>query len=210
LKFGIKCENQAPKPLSGYVGVDVGIKDLAIVYCSDGESFKIKNVNKQSRVKRLDKGLKHAQRKLARAKKGSNNRKKALVVVQEKYRRLNNIRKDYTHKASAKIVNLKPQAIGIESLNVSGMMKNRHQARAIQEQNLSALLFQIQYKAERQGATIVKADRWYPSSKTCSRCGHIKRDLKLSDRIYKCPVCGAEIDRDVNAAINLMRLAQAQ
>lgn len=206
LKFGIECDNQATILNDYAVGIDVGIKILAAV-SFNGEQFVIENVNKSSRVKKREKQLKRSQRKLARAKKGSSNRNKALEDVQRNYRLLANIRKDYTHKASAKIINLLPKSIGIETLNISGMMKNKHLSIAIAEQNLSEFLRQIEYKAERNGIQIVKADRFYASSKTCSCCGDVKKNLKLSDRVYKCESCGFEIDRDYNAAINLERLA---
>ena len=119
------------------------------------------------------------------------------------HRRLANIRDNYIHQITTEIVKTKPSQIVIEDLNIKGMMKNRHLSKAIAEQSLYQFTQLLTYKCELYGIKIVKANRWFPSSKTCSECGCIKHDLKLSDRVYKCNECGSEIDRDINAAINL-------
>lgn len=122
--------------------------------------------------------------------------------IRHLHRRLRNIRNNYIHQTTTSIVRTKPCVIVMENLNVSGMMKNRHLAKAIQEQKLHELKRQMIYKCEKFGIKFVEADRFYPSSKRCSHCGHLKRDLKLSNRTYNCD-CGLNIDRDLNAAINL-------
>lgn len=125
------------------------------------------------------------------------------------YRKLSNIRKNYLHQTTHMLVSKLPRVVGMETLNVIGMMKNRHLANRIQKQGFYEFYRQMQYKCEEKGIILVQADRFYPSSKTCSHCGHIKKDLKLSDRTYRCPECGMELDRDYNAAINLAHYAEA-
>ena len=183
-------------------GIDLGVKTTAVVSCG-GKIYKAKNINRSHRMVRRTKQLKHQQRALARKKKGSKNRKKALHAVQQCHRKLTNIRSDYTHKVTRKIINLNPKVIVLEDLNVQGMLKNRHLARAVAEQNFYKFREFIEYKAEERGIEVRFADRFYPSSKTCSCCGHILKELKLSDRVYRCPQCGLVMDRDENAARNL-------
>lgn len=199
------------------LGIDVGIKELAV--CSDGE-FK-KNINKTKTVKRLEKKLKRQQRKLSRKleaniKSYGKNRKpiykkplyemkniqKQNQTIRNLHKKLNDIRTNYLHQCSNEIVKTKPSRIVMEHLNIKGMMKNRHLSKAIQQQKLYEFKRQIQYKCEKYGIEFVEADKWFASSKTCSCCGHIKSDLKLKDRIYICQ-CGLRIDRDFNASINL-------
>ena len=126
-----------------------------------------------------------------------------VIFLSPKYAVLANIRNNYNHNITADIVNMNPEKIVIEDLNIKGMMKNKHLSKAIGKQGLYEITRQLEYKCKFNGIELVKADRWYPSSKTCSNCGHVKKDLKLSDRTYICPECGAVIDRDLNAAINL-------
>ena len=121
--------------------------------------------------------------------------------------RITNIRHNYIHQTTHALVAMMPKAVVMEDLNVSGMMKNKHLSKAIGEQCWYEFIRQMKYKCEWSGIEFVQADRFYPSSKTCSSCGNIKHDLKLSDRTYTCPECGFTLDRDVNAAINLMRYA---
>lgn len=183
-------------------GIDLGVKTLAVVSCG-GKIYKAKNINRSYRVVRRIKQQAHQQRALARRKKGSKNRKKALHAVRQCHRKLANIRKDYIHKVTRKIIDLNPKVIILEDLNVQGMMKNRHLARAVAEQNFYRFREFIEYKAEERGIKVRFADRFYPSSKTCSCCGYVLKELKLSDRIYRCPQCGLTMDRDENAARNL-------
>jgi len=189
------------------VGIDLGITDLAI--CSDGNTYK--NINKTSKVKKIKKKQRRLQRQISRKylknKKGVNYCKTSNIIQSEKQllkinKRLTNVRQNYLHQTTSEIINRKPMFIVLEDLNVSGMMKNKHLSKAIQEQKLFEFSRQIEYKCELNGIEFIKADRWFPSSKICSLCGNVKKDLKLSDRTYKCE-CGNKIDRDIQASINL-------
>ena len=188
------------------MGIDVGVKSLAVVSCG-GRKRVFKNINRSHEMIRLNKQLKHYQRILARKQKDSKNRLKAKYKVQKIYGRIKRKRHEYIQQTARKIINMRPKVIVLEDLNIQGMMKNQHLARAISEQNLYLLRTLIERKAAEAGIEVKFADRFYPSSKTCSNCGHVKRDLKLSERIYKCLECGRIIDRDFNAALNLERLA---
>jgi putative transposase len=196
-------------------GIDLGVKELAVVSYDNSKRMIFNNVNKEPRVVRLKKQLKHAQRNLSRSqrpKKGeapSNRRVKKRIRLADLHRRLADIRRGYTHNVTRKIVNLLPAVIVLEDLNVRGLMKNHHLARAIAEQTFYEFRRQIEYKAAWQGTKIRLADRFEPSSKRCSDCGAIKKDLKLKDRVYHCECCGFVEDRDFNAARNLEKLAKA-
>ena len=192
------------------IGIDLGIKDLAIV--SNGNTFK--NINKSSKVKRLEKRLRREQRQLSRKyefrkKKGGNpvtasaNIDKQKLKVQKLHQRIDKIREDYENKVIHEIVKQKPRFITMEDLNVKGMMKNKHLAKAVAAQRFSLILAKLKRKAEIIGIEFRTVDRFYPSSKTCHACGHIHKGLKLKDRIYVCPKCGYTEDRDLNAALNL-------
>ena len=194
------------------VGIDLGIKEFAV--CSDG--IKFKNINKTSIVKKIEKKLKREQRKLSRKyeslkirnkniKEGRATRQniqKQVVKVQRLHQRLANIRTDYINKTVFSIIKQKPSYITIEDLNVKGMMKNKHLSKAIASQKFFEFKTKLMSKCKQNDVELRIVDRFYPSSKTCSQCGKIKKDLKLSDRIYKCD-CGFTIDRDLNASINL-------
>ena len=189
------------------IGIDLGIKDLAI--CSDGNTYK--NINKSQVVKKLEKCRRRLQRRVSRKykknKKGVSYCKTKNVIKNEKLllkvnHRLTNIRKNYLNQTTSEIVNRKPRFICIEDLNVSGMMKNRHLSKAVQNQGFFEFRKQLEYKCNNNGIQLIVADRFYPSSKLCSCCGNIKKDLKLSDRIYKCE-CGNVINRDFQASLNL-------
>lgn len=192
------------------IGIDLGIKDLAVV--SDGRKFK--NINKSSKVKRLEKRLRREQRCLSRKyepkkKKGgkiataSANIEKQKLKVQKLHQRIKQIREDYENKVIHEIVKQKPRFITVEDLNVKGMMKNRHLAKAVAAQRFNCLLTKLKHKAEIIGIEVHMVDRFYPSSKTCHVCGHIHKGLKLTDRVYICPECGYTEDRDFNASLNL-------
>ena len=194
------------------VGIDLGIKDLAI--CSDGNKYK--NINKSNEVKKLEKKKRRLQRSISRSyeknKKGKEYCKTNNVIKKEKlllkiYHRLTNIRQNHLHQTTSEIVKREPSFICIEDLNVSGMMKNRHLSKAVQEQCFYEFRRQIEYKSAWNNIPVIVADRFFPSSKLCSCCGAIKKDLKLSDRIYKCE-CGNVIDRDYQAALNLKRYGE--
>ena len=162
---------------NGGIGIDLGLKDLAIV--SNGKTYK--NINKSTRIKKLEKKLRREQRL---------------------HHKIDNIRTDYINKSIAEIVKTKPSYITIENLNVSGMMKNRHLSKAVASQKFYEFRTKLKAKCDENGIELRVVDRWYPSSKICHCCGAIKKDLKLSDRIYRCD-CGYVEDRDFNAALNL-------
>ena len=206
--IGIKISNTNNEG----VGIDLGIKYFAI--CSNGNKFK--NINKTSTVKKVEKTLKREQRKLSRkyeslkirnknireGRATSQNIQKQIVKVQKLHQRLRNIRTDYLNKTVFSIVKQKPSYITIEDLAVSNMMKNKHLSKAIASQKFFEFKTKLMSKCKQNDVELRIVDRFYPSSKTCSQCGKIKKDLKLSDRIYKCD-CGFTIDRDLNASINL-------
>ena len=210
LTFGFEHgESQASLNEDLSIGIDLGISHLAIVNHLDKP---IKNINKSKEVRRLKKKLKRLQRQVSRKyemnKKGSKFVKTNNIIKLERqiklvHRRLNNIRNNHIHQATSKIIKLNPYRVVMEDLNVSGMMKNKHLAEKIAEQKFYEFKRQMKYKCQFNKIEFFEADRWYPSSKTCSRCGGIKKDLKLSDRTYTCNVCGLVIDRDKNASINL-------
>ena len=191
------------------LGVDLGIKDTAI--CSNGLVFK--NINKTKKVKKIKKKIKREQRKIARSVEYSKSNKiklkecknfnKKKLKIQILFYRLNCIRYDYINKIVDEITRTKLKYITIEDLKVSNMMKNKHLSKAIQEQNFFAIRTKLINKCKERNIELRLVDTFYPSSKTCSCCGSIKKDLKLNDRIYKCSNCGLEIDRDYNASINL-------
>ncbi len=197
-------DTHAPEPLepAGHaVGVDLGVTDLAVT--SDGE--KITNPGHLARKAR---NLARYQRRLARCRKGSANRAKAAAKVARAHRKVRHARQDYLHRASTRLVR-ENDVIVIEDLNVSGMIRNRHLARAISDCGWSEFRRQLQYKCERYGRDLVVIGRWYPSSKTCSACGYLLAGLSLGTRQWTCPSCGARHDRDLNAAKNILAAGQA-
>ena len=213
LSFGMQCENQALQLTNTSMGIDLGIKDLAVVE-NDGNKIVFHNINKSKKIKRFVKRQKHIQRSISRKYEANKQGKKYVKTknierLEEKYRRISahitNIRENYIHQCTHKLISLLPKRIVMEDLNVKGMMKNKCLSRAIQEQKWGEFIRQMKYKSEWADIEFVQADRFYPSSKTCSCCGNVKKDLKLSDRTYVCNMCGAVIDRDYNAAINLSR-----
>lgn len=197
-----------PKATGKGIGIDLGLKSLAIT--SSGEAYN--NINKTAKLKKLEKKLKREQRSLSRkfenAKKqkrgGSySNIEKQKLKVQKLHQRIDNIRTDHINKAVSEIVKTKPSYITVEDLNVSGMMKNKHLSKAVASQKFYEFRTKLKYKCDTNGIELRVVDRWYPSSKTCNCCGFVKRDLKLSDRLFRCPECGTVTDRDYNAALNL-------
>ena len=210
LTFGFEHgESQASLNEDLSIGIDLGISHLAIVNHLDKP---IKNINKSKEVRRLKKKLKRLQRQVSRKyemnKKGSKFVKTNNIIKLERqiklvHRRLNNIRNNHIHQATSKIIKLNPYRVVMEDLNVSGMMKNKHLAEKIAEQKFYEFKRQMKYKCQFNKIEFFEADRWYPSSKACSCCKNIKKDLKLSDRTYICNECGLVIDRDKNASINL-------
>ena len=197
-------------PTNEVIGVDLGIKETAIV--SDGTIYN--NINKTRTVKQLEKRKKHLQRQLSRKyeinKQGNkfvktNNIKKLEQKIRLIDRTLSNIRHNYINNITKELVKTTPKKIVIEDLNVSGMMKNKYLSKAVQQQLFYEFKRQLEYKCKIYNVELVVADRFFPSSKTCSCCGYKKIDLKLKDRVYKCEKCGLKLDRDLNAAINLSK-----
>lgn len=187
-------------PTCAPMGIDLGIKSLAV--CSDGKVFE--NPKMLTLVERK---LKRLQREVSRREKGSSNRRKSVEKLARCHARVSDIRRHALHEVSHYVTFQKrPSVVVLEDLNVRGMLTNHHLAKAISDASFSELRRQIEYKAGWSGIDVVIADRFYPSSKTCSNCGSVKNDLSLDDRIYKCENCGFEIDRDLNAAINLSHL----
>lgn len=209
LSFGFEHnESQVVLNKDLSIGIDLGVKDLAITNVHDKPFI---NINKTERVKKLKKRLKRLQRQVSRKyeanKQGNNYIKTNNIVKLEReikliYRKLHNIRTNHIHQTTNSIIKMNPYRVVMEDLNVKGMMKNKHLARAIGEQYFFEFSRQMEYKCKFRGIEFIKADRWYPSSKTCSCCGTIKSDLKLKDRMFKCD-CGFVLDRDKNASINL-------
>ena len=212
ITVGIEYPDSVVTSKNEGVGIDLGIKDLAI--CSDGNKYK--NINKTHEVKQLEKKKRRLQRSISRKyeknKKGGSYCKTRNIIKSEKKllkitHRLTNIRYNYMHQTTSEIIKREPSFICMEDLNVSGMMKNRHLSKAVQQQCFYEFRRQIEYKATWNHIPVIIADRFFPSSKLCSCCGVIKKDLKLSDRIYKCK-CGNVIDRDYQASLNLKRYGE--
>ena len=208
LTLGIETSIKEVKINDFSLGIDLGIKELAITNIDELDT---KNINKTQKVKKLIKKLKRLQRQCSR--KYENNREgvryqktKNIAKLENKIKKLHNkirnIRLNHIHQATSMMVKTKPSRVVMEDLNVRGMMKNRHLSRAIAEQGFYTFISQMKYKCERYGIEFIQVPRFYPSSKTCSNCGNIKKDLKLSDRTYRCS-CGFTCDRDKNASYNL-------
>ena len=213
ISVGIEQEENQEELTDISLGIDLGLKDLAI--CSDGTVYK--NINKTYMVRKIEKRLKRLQkqvnRKYEKNKKGKEYVKTKNIIklekqIQQVHRRLANIRNNYLHQTTTNIVKTKPYRVVIEDLAVSDMMKNKHLSDAIRKQGFSEFRRQLEYKYNFRGIKFVVVDRFYPSSKSCSQCGKIKKDLKLKDRVYKCS-CGLNIDRDLNASINLSKYKSA-
>lgn len=197
------------------IGIDLGIKDLAVL----SDATKVRNINKTRAIRRLKKKRRRLQRQVSRKyqmnKKGDRYCKTSNLIKSEKQllrinHRLANIRQNHVHQTTTAIIKRKPSFVCLEDLNIRGMMKNRYLSEKIQEQNLYEFRRQIEYKAHWAKISVIIADRWYPSSKTCVICGHVKKDLNLSERMYVCPVCGNVIDRDFQAALNLKRYGDTE
>ena len=197
-------DTDPPEPLAETgraVGVDLGVRDFAVT--SDGG--KIANPR---HLERKARSLARYQRRLARCQTGSANRAKAAAKVARAHRKVRHARADFLHRASTRLVR-EADLIAIEDLNVAGMVRNRHLARAIADCGWGEFRRQLAYKCQRHGRELVVIDRWYPSSKTCSGCGHLLAELSLSTQQWRCPCCGARHDRDVNAAKNILAAGRA-
>lgn len=237
--FGYEVPDRLNVELTGdSIGIDLGVKELAVCYAF-GERKKtvFKNINKTKEVHRLEKKLRREQRRQSRKFTANidhyetvqrNEKKTGRRPIWKRpirecrnierqrqriillHRRLKNIRENHIHQTTAAIVKTKPSRIVMEDLNVKGMMKNRYLAKEIASEKFYEFRRQMEYKCEPYGIQLVFADHFYPSSKTCSHCGHIKKDLKLNNRTYICPACGHVIDRDLNAAINLAKYFKSE
>jgi len=197
VSFAVDVPDPVPLPAAGAVaGVDLGIKDFAVT--SDGQ--KIPNPRKLARRER---SLARYQRRLARCQKGSANRAKARAKVARAHRKVRASRADFLHKASTRLVR-GHDVIAIEDLAVTNMVRNRSLAKAISDCGWGTFRRMLQYKAARAGRHVIPVDRWYPSSKTCSSCGHLLAELSLTTRTWQCPSCGTRHDRDINAAKNIL------
>ena len=213
VSVSVEVDGNTNAPLkSEGIGIDLGLKDLAV--CSDGNTYK--NINKSPKVKKIEKRKRRLQRSMSRKynmnKEGVRYKKTSNIVKREKEllklsRRLTNIRHNHLHQITSEIIKRKPSFICIEDLNVSGMMKNKHLSKAIQQQGFYEFRRQVEYKSAWNNIPVIIADRFFPSSKLCSCCGEIKKDLKLSDRIYRCE-CGNVIDRDYQASLNLKQYGE--
>ena len=204
--------NTNSPPISEGIGIDLGLTDLAI--CSDGNTYK--NINKTNKVKKVEKRKRRLQRSISRKynmnKRGESYKKTSNIIKREKellkvIKRLTNIRQNHLHQTTSEIIKRKPSFICIEDLNVSGMMKNKYLSKSIQQQGFYEFRRQIEYKARWNNIPVIIVDKFFPSSKLCSCCGEIKKDLKLSDRIYRCD-CGNIIDRDYQASLNLKQYGE--
>lgn len=213
VSVGVEYPDSTEIQLNEGIGIDLGVNELAI--CSDG--IRYKNINKTSTAKKLEKRKKRLQRKVSnkyennktKMKGGENRYKKTnnIIKLEKQLKKLNqrmvNIRHNHSHQTTTEIVKRKPSFIAVEDLNVSGMMKNKHLSKAIQEQRFYEFRRQLEYKTEWSNIKLIVVDRYFPSSKTCSQCGSYKKNLKLGDREYNCKSCGAVLDRDYNASLNL-------
>ena len=218
LSVGYPIEPIKTKLSGESLGIDLGVKDLAV--CSDDKVYK--NINKSARRKKLKKRLKREQRKLSRMIENKifgyqSNRKpiykrplnncsnlqRQMKDIRLIHKHITDIRQNDLHQTTTEIVKTKPSRMVMETLNVKGMMKNKHLAKAVAEQCFYEFKRQMKYKSELYGIKLVEVPTFYSSSKTCSQCGTVKKDLKLSDRVYRCAHCGLVIDRGFNASINL-------
>jgi len=214
ISVGIEYEDNVALPTNQSIGIDLGIKDLAI--CSDGIIYK--NINKTKKIKKLEKRKKRLQRQVSRKYDNLKENKvftkgekpiKTKNIIKLEYaiktiqQKLNGIRDNYTHQTTSEIIKREPSSISIEDLNVSSMMKNKHLSKSIQQQSFYEFRRQLSYKSSWNNIELRVIDRWYPSSKTCHECGYIKKDLNLSDREWICPNCRIVLDRDLNASLNI-------
>ena len=197
----VEEEQAAPKNTGPVVGIDLGIRNLATL--SDGEV-----IPNPRHLKRRLKKLKRLQRVVSRRQKGGKNRKKAVRKLAKLHRQIKNQRRNTLHQVTTRLAKTKSVLV-IEDLNVSGMLKNHHLAQAIGDVGFYEFKRQLLYKASWYGSRVILADRWEPSSKRCSGCGWVDADLTLSDRTFHCQQCGLVLDRDLNAAINLSKLADS-
>ena len=216
LSVCIEREISVPEEYTDPVGIDLGIKDLAVIATNQEHVATFSSINKTAKVKKLERKLRRYQRKLSRQfsmrpprseLSSLKNYQKTKNRIQLIHRTLTNIRDNYLHQVTTWVVKTKPSAIVLEDLAVRNMMRNRHLAKSIQNQKFYTFRTMIVYKAARRSIPVIIADRFLPSSKTCHNCGCLKRNLSLSERTFTCEECGYSMDRDINAAMNLAHLA---
>ena len=195
----IQCEIETtpPAPAGPAVGIDLGLKSFAVL--SDG-----REIEPPKHLRKAERRLKRLQRRLSRKKGGSANRRKAAALVARQHEKVANRRADFLHKKSRQLVD-EHGHIGIEDLNVAGMVRNHSLAKSISDAGWGEFVRQLEYKGEWYGCEIVKVDRWFPSSRTCGDCGAVNAALELSDRRWVCAECGVVHDRDQNAARNILK-----
>lgn len=212
----IEHEVSVPEEYTDPVGIDLGVKDLAVIATDQEHLATFSSINKTNKVKKLERKLRRYQRKLNRQRSmkpsgtdlaSLKNYQKTRKKIQLIHLTLANIRNNYLHQVTTWVVKTKPSAIVLEDLVVKNMMKNRHLAKAIQDQKFYTFRTMIKYKASMRSIPVILADRFLPSSKTCHNCGCVKRNLSLSERTFTCEECGYSMDRDINAAMNLAHLA---
>lgn len=208
VSIGFESGNKLVTPLNKGIGIDLGIKDLAV--CSDHNIYR--NINKTNKMKKLEKKKKRLQRQVSRKYEDNKDglkfiKTKNIVKLEKKIKKmqqkLNGTRDNFIHQTTSEIVRREPSYITIEDLNIKGIMQNKHLSKAIQQQGFYEFRRQIQYKGLWNNSEIRIVDRWYPSSKTCHDCGYINKELSLKDREWICPSCESVIDRDFNASLNL-------
>lgn len=213
LSVGVESEVDYYPAQSDGIGIDLGLKDFAVT--SDEEVFA--NINKTVTIRQLEKRKQRLQRQVSRKYEMNKDgqrfvKTKNIIKLEQRllklHQRLKNIRQQYLHEITSALVKRKPSFIALEDLNVSGMMKNKHLAKAIQQQSFYEFRRLLEYKCKWNNIEFILVDRWFPSSKTCCKCGHVKKELKLSERTYRCEVCSNVIDRDFQAALNLKRYAE--
>ena len=206
----MESESQASTLTDKPMGIDLGVKELMVVAYGDEEII-FHNINKSKKMRLLEKRRKHTERSISRKYRTNNSYEKTNNIIKEEnklrklYAKQTNIRNNYIHQSTHKLVSLLPSKVVMEDLNVSGMMKNKHLSKAIMDAKFYEIIRQMQYKCEWLGIPFLQVNKFYPSSKTCSCCGTVKHNLKLKDRIFTCESCGLTIDRDYNAALNLQR-----
>lgn len=207
-------ESQAVELTDKAMGIDLGVKETAVVAYGD-EQITFHNINKSKVVRQAEQRLKHLQRNVSRKYCQNNSFKKTKNILKAEAEvaraslHITNIRLNYTHQITHKLVELKPCVVTMENLGIANMLKNKHLAKQISQQNMYEFIRQMKYKCEYYNIPFKQVGRFYPSSKTCSCCGSVKTDLRLKDRVFVCDDCGLKIDRDYNAAINLMKYGLA-
>lgn len=210
LSFSTDYDSQIVNLNDYVVGIDLGVKNLAVCSCNYNKIV-FHNINKSKKIKNLENKLKYLQKIICRKYRtnGSYNKSKSILryenMCRKIYYKLYNIRQNYIHQTTHKIIQLFPKTIVMEDLDIFGMVKNKYLSKAILEQKFYEFIRQIKYKSDIYGIKFIQVNRFYPSSQICSNCGNRKTNLRLSDRVYICEKCGIKIDRDFNAAINLMK-----